>query len=236
MTFKAKKFMKYTKEELEILLQQDKPGQTSHLKMAPEHRQNDIAMFDPKNARKSAVMIVLFNDADDLKVVLIRRGKYVGIHSGQIAFPGGRYEDTDKNVRNTAIREIEEEIGIKANDYSILGRLTDIFVPPSNFVVSIFVAYMHQKPKFKIDPREVDEVLVFSLDDFVREGAIGQREFFVASANTSTIAPCYLLDGAELWGASAMVMTELLDLLNTDKHTISNNKFEKDDIYKKQIV
>lgn len=228
--------MKLTKDKIEELLQKEKPGLASHIKMAPEHRQADMANFDLKNARKSAVMIILYHDAGDLKVVLIRRGKYVGIHSGQIAFPGGRYEETDLNVRTTAIREIEEEIGIKESEYSILGRLTDIYVPPSNFLVSVFVAYMQQKPIFHTDPREVDEVLVFSLCDFVRDGAIGEGVFFVQSSNIHASAPCYMLDGAELWGASAMVMTELIDMLYADKHHQNNKQLYNCDIYREQIV
>jgi 8-oxo-dGTP pyrophosphatase MutT (NUDIX family) len=228
--------MKLTKDKIEELLQKEKPGLASHIKMAPEHRQADMANFDLKNARKSAVMIILYHDASDLKVVLIRRGKYVGIHSGQIAFPGGRYEETDLNVRTTAIREIEEEIGIKEKDYNILGRLTDIYVPPSNFIVSVFVAYMHQKPVFRIDPREVDEVLTFSLTDFVHEAAIGERYFFVQSNNLSALAPCYLLDGAELWGASAMVMTELIDMLYAEEQSGGDKEFVNHNIRKQEIV
>lgn len=228
--------MRLTKEKIEELLRNEKPGFASHAKMTPQHRQADMASFDVKNARKSAVMIILYHEADDLKVTLIRRGKYVGIHSGQIAFPGGRYEDTDMHVRNTAIREIEEEIGLKAHEYDIVGRLTDIYVPPSSFIVSVFVAYMRQKPVFRIDPREVDEVLTFSMREFLQAGAIGERVFFVQSANISTAAPCYLLNGVEIWGASAMVMTELIDVLYPENSTQANGQVLECNIYKKNVV
>ena len=152
------------------------PGISSHLKMSPASRAQELLRIND-NARKSAVLILFFQDEDELKMVVIRRSVYVGIHSGQIAFPGGRYEEEDGNVRTTALREIEEEIGIPENKIEIIGRLSDIYVPPSNFIISIFVGYLADKPVYKIDEREVDEVIEIPFSDFFKSDVIKQKDF-----------------------------------------------------------
>ena len=191
------------------------PGLSSHLKMAPASRVAEIKNIEMhyENARKSAVMILLFHDNNNTKVIFIRRSYYVGIHAGQIAFPGGRYEDSDLLIENTALREIEEEIGITTDKIEILGRLSDIYVPPSNFLISIFVGYLKEKPVYKIDLREVDEVIEIDLDDFFRKNVIQEKEFVVPPSDTTINALCYNVGNIHLWGASAMVMTEFLDIL-----------------------
>ena len=151
--------MLFTKQELQYKLSRELPGVHSHLKLAPAHRADELRNNkDAVNARKSAVMILFFQEDNVLKMIVIRRSVYVGIHSGQIAFPGGRYEEEDGEVRVTALREIEEEIGIPAEKIEIIGRLSDIYVPPSNFLISVFVGYLAEKPHYNIDEREVDEV------------------------------------------------------------------------------
>ena len=128
-------------------LSQPLPGLSSHLKLAPPERAKEIAGYlaNRQNAKQSAVMILLFNENNRTKVILIRRSFYVGIHAGQIAFPGGRYEETDPSIEHTALREIEEEIGIGADKIEVLGRLSDIYVPPSNFLISVFVGFLNEK-------------------------------------------------------------------------------------------
>lgn len=211
--------MKLTPEIIKQKLSEPLPGLASHLKLAPTSRAKEIANYNGKiiDAKKSAVMILLFHEEGDLKVIVIRRSFYVGIHAGQIAFPGGRYEEEDGNVENTAKREIEEEIGISSDKIQVLGRLTDIYVPPSNFLISIFVGYLDQRPIYKIDEREVAEVIEIDFNDFYKENIIHEKEFLVPSMQSSTKALYYQVGNIELWGASAMVMTELLDVLSVNK-------------------
>ena len=116
-------------------------------------------------------------------------------------------------LENTALREIEEEIGIKPDKIEIIGRLTDIYVPPSNFLISVFVGYLAEKPIFNPDEREVAEVIEADFDDFFEPDVIQEKEFSVPSNNYSVKAPYYKVNNADIWGASAMVMTELLDLI-----------------------
>ena len=154
--------------QLKYKLAEKLPGIDSHIKMAPEHRAEELFKINPDdlNPRLSAVLIILFHEDGKLKIVFIRRSEYVGIHSGQIAFPGGRYEESDKDLKTTALREVEEEIGIKTDTVDILGHLTDLYIPPSNFMVRAFVGYVNEKPVFNINEREVQEVLVLNYEHF----------------------------------------------------------------------
>jgi 8-oxo-dGTP pyrophosphatase MutT (NUDIX family) len=207
--------MNFSIDQIKQKLQLPLPGISSHLKMAPPHRAQEIVnhLDNSENAKKSAVLILFFCEVDVLKMIVIRRSVYVGIHSGQIAFPGGRYEEEDKEVRTTALREIEEEIGIPENKIEIIGRLTDIYVPPSNFLISVFVGYLSEKPVYKIDEREVDEVIEIPFAEFYKPDLIKEKSFFVNSIKAADNAPYFDVTNAEIWGASAMVMSELIDML-----------------------
>ncbi len=190
------------------------PGIDSHIKMAPEHRAEELFKVKPENynPRLSAVLIILFHEDDKLKIVFIRRSEYVGIHSGQIAFPGGRYEESDRDLKTTALREVEEEIGLKGDTIEILGHLTDLYVPPSNFMVRAYIGYLSEKPVFDIDEREVQEVLVLGYEHFKRPDVIKVREFKTHNSTRLTKAPYFDVEGVIIWGATAMILTELLDL------------------------
>lgn len=191
------------------------PGIKSHLKMAPEHREEELRALSNKdfNPRLSAVLILLFHDAEQLKIVFIRRSEYVGIHSGQIAFPGGRYEDIDPDLKATALREVEEEIGIKAGLIEILGQLSDLYIPPSNFLVRTFVGYTKSRPQYVIDSREVQEVLEFDFVAFLKGNIVKAKSFRAHNLERIINAPCYDVDGVIIWGATAMILTEFIDLL-----------------------
>ncbi len=206
--------MNLTLAELKQKLSKPLPGVHSHLKMAPPNRADELTRLADcvKRAKKSAVLILLYHENDTLKIIYIRRSFYVGIHAGQIAFPGGRYEETDPDLKYTALREIEEEIGIENDKIEVIGRITDIYVPPSNFMISVFVGYMSEKPVFRIDEREVAEAIAVDINDFYASDVIREKEFVVPSNNYSVKAPYYKVKNAEIWGATAMVTTELLDL------------------------
>ncbi|NDP19602.1 MAG: CoA pyrophosphatase [Paludibacter sp.] len=208
--------MLLSKQELKLKLSKPLPGIHSHLKMAPEHRAEQLMSYDDgfKEAKIGAVLILFYHENDDLKMIVIRRSNYVGIHAGQIAFPGGRYEEEDKNVMTTALREIEEEIGITKDKIEIIGQLSDIYIPPSNFLISVFVGYLDEKPMYKIEELEVEEVIEVPFGDFFKPHLIKEKEFFVSSLNASSKAPYFDVTNAEIWGASAMVISELLDLIN----------------------
>ncbi|HLP04809.1 MAG TPA: CoA pyrophosphatase [Paludibacter sp.] len=207
--------MIYSKEYIKQKLSGSLPGMDAHLRMAPASRARELENVSGKleNARKSAVMMLFFGEAEDLKMIVIRRSNYVGIHAGQIAFPGGRYEEGDGDVQETAYRELEEEIGITRDKIELLGRLTDIYVPPSNFLISIFVGYLEERPLYKIQDREVAEVIEVPLQEFFSPNVVKFKDFYVSSLKAAANAPYFDVTNAEIWGASAMVISELLELL-----------------------
>lgn len=228
-----------TIDTLKIRLQEELPGAASHLKMAPAHRLDEFRAIRDKdfNPRLSAVLVLLYpGDAGStmpagqtsfvdepssensspplstLKIVFIRRGEYVGIHSGQIAFPGGRYEDDDADLCETAMREAEEEIGVSRDSYEIIGQLTDLYVPPSNFLVRAFVAYASRRPSYIPDPREVQEVIELDFSHFFNSTNIKVKDFPAHNSLNNTSAPYFDVEGVTIWGATAMMLTELVDL------------------------
>jgi 8-oxo-dGTP pyrophosphatase MutT (NUDIX family) len=202
-------------EQLKQKLQQPLPGVTSHLKMAPANR---VQEFNNLNniiplAKNSAVLILLFPENGKLKTVFIQRSVYDGVHSGQISFPGGKVEATDKDFEATALRETFEEIGVKPEVIEIIGQLTDFYISPSNFLVKVFVGYTLQKPAFIPDKKEVQSILEVDIDEFFDSNNIAEKEFYSTSRKTAVFAPCYLVNGLEIWGATAMMLSELLDIL-----------------------
>ena len=202
-------------DELKQKFELPLPGFNSHLKMTPESRTAELLKGKDKilKAKLSAVLILLFPDNGQLKTVFIQRSEYEGVHSGQIAFPGGQYEESDGNFETTALRETFEEIGVEPEKIQILGKLTDLFIPPSNFLVHVFVGYCTKRPEYVIDKKEVQSVIEISIADFYSENRIFEKEFFSSSRKIRKIAPYYNINNIEIWGATAMIVSELLDIL-----------------------
>lgn len=201
-------------DSLQLKLKGNLPGLSSQIKMAPAHREMELMKVDYQkfNPKLSAVIILLYHENSSLKIIFIRRSVYVGLHSGQIAFPGGKYEKRDKNLLETAKREMEEELGISRNSYQILGQLTDLYVPPSNFLLRSYLAYTEDKPQIIIDEREVQDVLIFDFEQFKQSDVIKLGDFKAHNSEKLIKAPYYGIDGNIIWGATAMVMSELIDL------------------------
>ena len=189
------------------------PGAKAQYLMAPSRRLPPQAYVDKNiNAKRSSILILLFPEKEDIKIVLTLRNVYAGVHSGQVSFPGGRYEMADENLINTATRETEEEIGITRKDIHIAGGLTSVYIPVSNFLVSPFVGYMWYKPEFIIDTKEVAEVLEVSLNELLDESIIKSKEINITD-DVSTKAPFYDIKGHHIWGATAMIISEFIEIL-----------------------
>jgi 8-oxo-dGTP pyrophosphatase MutT (NUDIX family) len=125
-----------------------------------------------------------------------------------MAFPGGRAEKEDENLIRTALREAQEEIGVRVSDVIILGKLTKLFIPPSNFYVQPVVGYLTRKPEFYPDPREVDKVIEIGLEDLKNPKIIGRKTLNVRGVEIDT--PFYDILNTTVWGATAMMISELL--------------------------
>jgi len=170
----------------------------------------DLETITPKNA---AVMMLVYPKNNLAHFALIIRTSYNGVHSSQVAFPGGKAEDFDENYWQTAVRETEEEIGIDSSKINFLKDLTPVYVPPSNFMVYPFVGFCTHEVSFIPDPREVAGILEVSLDEFMN-GNNAVKKTINASYMNNVEVDGFAINDFFVWGATAMMMQEFKDLLN----------------------
>jgi 8-oxo-dGTP pyrophosphatase MutT (NUDIX family) len=149
---------------------------------------------------------------ENLSFALIQRPEYDGIHSGQISLPGGRYEEMDGQVLNTALRESKEEVGIEPGSVEIIGKLSELYIPPSNFMVYPFVGYTPHRPLFRTDKKEVQRLIETDLDDLLNDNNIKTKVFRIHSG-IKISTPCYEIKGDVIWGATAMMLSEFREVI-----------------------
>ena len=204
------------KYNLKLALTGEIPGWKAHLKLAPLERIKGIQeQNNPSDTKQSAVLIVLFQENKKIKVLFILRSIYDGVHSGQISFPGGQKEESDKSLADTALRETFEEVGIKIDPKNILGKLSNLYIPPSNFIVEPFVAYVENLDEFVIDESEVQHIYKIELKELLDAKAIQVKD--VLSRNNQTIsAPCFYINELKIWGATAMIFNELMEIIKSN--------------------
>lgn len=195
-------------DQIRDLLHLGLPGKASHEKMIPETRQ----LFNESTIEKqAAVLILLFPDDGGIRFSFIQRTKYDGVHSGQISLPGGIKEDVDIDLRQTAIRETCEETGISAHDIKILGKLSPINIPVSRFEVHPFVGYISCRPEFRTDAREVEFMINIPILHFL-QGRNRRTEIWNLH-NTEVLVPFFIYKNHKIWGATAMIISEFLDII-----------------------
>lgn len=167
----------------------------------------------PDDARKSAVLILFYQGADGLSFPLIERAAYDGVHSRQIAFPGGATEPEDASPVDTALREAEEEVGIGRHSVEVLGQLSPLYIPPSNFLVQPVVGVLRQAPRWLPQPDEVASVIETPVLPFV-EGHFRSNSTIRHSSGVEMEVPSFIVQGHVVWGATAMMLAELSILLS----------------------
>lgn len=190
------------------------PGNSAHLRMASKIRLQEFKFeYDITTAIPSGVLILLYPYEARINTVFILRQTYNGVHSGQVSFPGGRVEDTDRTIIDTALRESSEEVNIDTNQVTIIGKLTEMYIPPSNYLVTPVLAWASSRPDFKPDPAEVAEIIEadirFLFDETLRKDKI------LHVRGTQILAPCYEVNGFTIWGATAMILSELKDIIES---------------------
>lgn len=196
-------------EQLESRLNKELPGEAAQFSMAPITRQKRAEIsFADVHPKKSAVMIVLYPHDETIHAVLIQRGIYEGVHSGQVAFPGGKFEDGDLDLKQTALRETQEEIGLLPEQIKVLGSLTEVYITPSNFLVKPYIGVVHQKPDFIVDAREVARVITVDLFQLNNKEIIKEKSI-LQSGGFKIKTPYYEIEGLTIWGATAMMISEL---------------------------
>jgi len=201
-------------ERIKKRLKEPLPGLTSQLKMATMKRQmKDGSLVIPEDVRKAGVLVLFYPSNGNINLVFIKRAEYPGVHSGQVSFPGGGEEFGDHDIIATALREAEEEIGVARHAVVPVGTLTDLFIPPSNFLVTPVVGYTHDRPDFKPDPEEVDQILEVPLNTLLDKGTRQEKDITIFPAINIKV-PCYYTEGHVIWGATAMMLSELIDAIS----------------------
>jgi 8-oxo-dGTP pyrophosphatase MutT (NUDIX family) len=197
-------------ESLKKELQKPLPGSKAQHEMVPSSRLNDLAQ-EPVNPKKGGVLLLIYKEAEKLKLVFIQRTNDGGVHSGQISFPGGKFENGDKDLINTALREAEEEIGIDASKVQILGNLTTMFIPVSNYMVSPTVGFYNGTPEFEPNPDEVAGLLEVTLSHLVDDKTKGPGLVDVRGKKFEV--PVFHVDHHKIWGATAMILNEFVQVV-----------------------
>ena len=199
---------KLNKEDIIIPPAEKLPGQQAWQRMAPEGRINVPLQ---EKCTDAGVMLLLYPENEQTHIALIKRNEYAGPHSAQISFPGGMKEDSDTDFIHTALRETEEEIGIPAASIEILGALTPLIIPVSNFCVHPFVGWLERTPEFNPDRSEVQYLICPSLVELMDPGNHKYGTFNRGGVDLKT--PYIDLEGEMLWGATAMIFSEFMALL-----------------------
>ncbi|MCS6821386.1 MAG: CoA pyrophosphatase [Microscillaceae bacterium] len=201
--------------KLQQRLQEPLPGLQAHIQMAPSDRidfNNQKMLYTPRpDSKLSAVMILCYPKKDKIYFPLIVRPDNTGVHSGQIALPGGKKDDTDTDLTATALRETQEEMGIKVEKAQIIGSLTEFYIPPSNYIVYPKVAVLTHTPHFAPNPREVAQIIEVDLQSFFQDCPRVTRR--VKSSYLEREVPCYEIQDHIVWGATAVILSEFKMLL-----------------------
>ena len=187
------------------------PGIPAQLRMAPEPRTGHKAYFEVEDtSRKAGVLILLYPKDGRLRLLLTRRTERVNHHRGQISLPGGE-QHPGESVEATALRETAEELGLDLGAVRVLGRLTPLYIPNSNYCVYPVVASIPGPLAFRLQPDEVAEVIEPPVDRLADPACLGRETRRYGGQDHEV--PFYAFEGHKIWGATAMVLAEFLALV-----------------------
>ena len=191
-------------------------GIEAHRMMSPKERMRFLYVedFEDLHPKESAVMMLLYPKDDQMKLLLIERAVYAGVHSGQIGFPGGKVDKTDPDLEYTALRELYEEVGIDANDIKVVKPYSKIYIPPSNFYVQPFLGIATKEINFLPNPDEVASIIELPIE-VVFEDRFVEDVTLKTSYSTQTQVPAFRYKNYVIWGATAMMISELKETLRS---------------------
>jgi 8-oxo-dGTP pyrophosphatase MutT (NUDIX family) len=199
-------FLKYLPKIEKVSL----PAMDAHLKMAPIERMDSLRKLNKEhlNPKIAAVLMLVYPKNHKSHVVLIIRNSYPGVHSSQIAFPGGKIERTDINLAQTATRETEEEVGVSSSSVKVIRQFTEVYIPPSNFMVTPFLGFTEYTPSFKLQVDEVAGIIEMPLNELFDDRILVQRRL-MTSYSVAVDVPAFRVQEHIVWGATAMMISEL---------------------------
>jgi len=208
-------FTEFTKY-IPKILQQQLPALEAHAKMSPLERIRslDKDYYKNRSPRLSAVMMLFYPINGIAHIVLIKRNAYPGVHSSQISFPGGKAEPEDANLASTALRETFEEIGVLPGAIDVVMPFSEIYIPPSNFLVYPFLGVTIEEPVFEPNPDEVVSLIHLPLDVFLDDSIVVNTQMQTSYAESMTV-PAFRFQDHIVWGATAMIMSELKETIKT---------------------
>ena len=199
--------------DLEKAFEQPLPGIKGHQLLMPSYRNAlKLSAVEAKNPRRAGVLVHLFDGIDGLEVLLMKRPEYEGTHSGQISFPGGKFEPGDQTLKETAFREAFEEVGLRKEKLRSIGALSWLYIPPSNFYVEPFVTYSSKCPELVLQKEEVAYTLSIPLVKICDRSLLRDAE--VVTKYGPMRVPAFHWQGEVIWGATAMILGELSALFS----------------------
>lgn len=205
-----KVFFQKFKSEIESGL----PGEESHALLMPLNRPYTSSII--KSAityREAAVGVILYPKSNSIYCILIRRQKYEGIHSAQICFPGGKRDEEDDDLEFTARRECFEEINLPINKGELIGKLSPVYIPVSNFMVQPYLFMLSSQPPLVPDAMEVASIIHFDLFTLINDSILKKTDMKFSNGIKRKDIPYFEIDGKIVWGATAMMLSELKTIL-----------------------
>ncbi len=187
------------------------PGREAQYGMAPRPRPGAEYRDEPgPDARRGGVLVLFYPWEGRVHLPLILRPNYSGVHSGQVGLPGGGQEDIDADITATALREAYEEVGVRPDDVTVLGWMSELFVSASNYRVQPVVGWTDYRPRFHLDPYEVAALVEAPLTDFLLPE--NRREEIWRLRDRDVTVPFFNIQDQIIWGATAMMLSEVLAL------------------------
>lgn len=203
----------FLKENFPALLARSLPGEAAQRIMAPDMR-GSLQNYQAKlsQAKKAAVLAVLENYNNETYLIVTLRKTYKGVHSGQISLPGGKKEFADQSFLATALRETHEEIGVAPSALSLASPLSPIYIPPSNYYVEPFVAFADAELTLVPEEKEVEKIYRLPLKELLNQENTIATSVQVGT-NSRLNTPAFLINKLTIWGATAMILSELKEVL-----------------------